>query len=167
MQNAAAGAISSCVAFPETVQAIEVFAADYGVPSFFAIDATVSAVVRGKPGQIEIKVALANLDGIQIELIEPVGGDCTIYSEALAGREGFAIVLHHLAAIVTDRAEWDRRRAELMATGKVVLDGADGDNMAFVYTDERTVLGHHLEYSWWAPAFLAGLNQAIPHHVSR
>lgn len=103
-------------------------------------------------GVAKLRVAVAWVDGLQIEVIEPVSGAIDIYAEALPSDEN-TVALHHLGMWVSGGREgWDRFRASI-ADERIALEGGR-DSMRFVYLNERATLGHHLEYVWMSDAFL-------------
>ena len=91
------------------------------------------------PPEINIKIAMIELDNITLELIEPVGGP-SVWRDALP-RDGVAF--HHIAFAVEDG---DRAADALAARGYPTLHSeirANGGRMAYV--DARTDLGALLE----------------------
>lgn len=143
-------------------QALELFKEIYGVPQFLVMPSDMPATYRGGPGRLHIRLALANLDGVQIEVIEALEGCIDLYREGLPGA-GFGLVHHHLAMRVKGpRAAWDRWRAEAAASDRAfVLEGDLGDTAQFAYLDDKRRLGHYTEYFWSADGG-AGLDAIIP-----
>jgi 4-hydroxyphenylpyruvate dioxygenase-like putative hemolysin len=94
---------------------------------------------RGKPGNFKMRIALASLDPVQFELIEPLEGD-TIYDEFLEKKgEG----LHHLGFDV-DRIE-DRITA-MQKMGIEVLQSGKRPGVAFAYMDTEPLAGIIMEF---------------------
>jgi hypothetical protein len=103
-------------------------------------------------GVAKLRVAVGWVDGLQIEIIEPVSGAIEIYAEGLPARED-AVALHHLGMwIAGGREAWDKFRASI-DDERIALEGGR-DAMKFIYLNERASLGHHLEYVWMSDAFV-------------
>jgi len=143
-------------------QALEVFREVYGVPSFLVIPSDLEIQYRGAPARMNIRLALANLNGVQIEVIEAGEGCIPLYREGLPA-EGFGLVHHHLAMrIEGPRDQWKEWRERIAATDRgVVLEGDLGDTAQFAYLDDKRRLGHYTEYFWSADGG-KGMNAAIP-----
>src|SRR5690348_17197200 len=77
-------------------QALDQFRRVYGVPEFLVMPTDMPAAYRGGPGRLNIRVALANLRGVQIEVIQALEGCVDLYREGLAD-DGFSLAHHHLA----------------------------------------------------------------------
>lgn len=130
-------------------QAVEVFARDYGIPSF-AVSRDVQIDTRG--GKATLHFALAYVGGQQIELIQPAAGADRPYREALP-TEGFAIRLHHLGHLVTREEEWNQIKTAIAVRGlDTPVAGVFGDLMHYLYADTRNELGHYLEYMYQTEA---------------
>ena len=144
----------------DITRAQAVFAEDYGVAHFFGFDGQ-----AGGEGGPAMKIALANVGGLEIELIEP-GAGAALYADVLPSDGRFAMVLHHLAIRVTgDLDAWTRHRAGLDETRHpVVLEGGLEDELRYVYTDERARLGHYLEHVWMSPDLFARMEGLVPHY---
>lgn len=149
-------------------RSLEMFRGVYGVPSFFIMEQSFDAVVGGEKGRMNLRIALANLDDVQLELIEPQGdGISRIYSDVLPRDGSYANVFHHVCVKVNGTlADWEAHLAGLHPDRPVHYVGDVGPDARFVYTDERTFLGHYVEHFWCGPETEAYLRQAIPHHHS-
>lgn len=89
--------------------------------------------VNGKPAEFSMKVAMADLAGIQLELIEPL--DENIYSEFL-NEHGEGI--HHIACDVDD---FDRTISVCKEKGIPVLqEGETNAGLGFAYLDTRKTM---------------------------
>lgn len=97
---------------------------------------------RGAPAEYAMRVALANIGPLRIELIEMVSGD-TVYAEHVA-RHGYGV--HHLGVLVDDMAT---ALAEAEAAGwTVTQDGAGfgrGGDGHYAYLDTEADIGVTLE----------------------
>lgn len=98
------------------------------------------------PGTAVNKLAFIWVDNLQYELIEPVSGQCQIYTDALPNDD--ALLFHHSCTRVAD---WDVFRKNVEQQNyPVVLEGGS-DALKYVYLDARDFLGHYLEYVWMIP----------------
>ena len=143
-------------------QALDQFKRVYGVPDFLILPSDMPAVYRGGPGRLHVRLALANLRGVQIEVIEAQEGCVDLYREGLAD-SGFSLAHHHLAVRLPGGfADWKAWRAEAAAGDRgFVLEGDLGETAQFAYLDDKRRLGHYTEYFWSADGG-AGLDAAIP-----
>jgi len=147
-------------------QALEVFRQTYGVPEFLVMPSDLTLSYRGGLGRLHVRLALANLNGVQIEVIEAQEGCIDLYREGLP-ENGFGLAHHHVAMRVKGgRADWDRWRAEAAAGDRgFVLEGDLGDTAQFAYLDDKRRLGHYTEYFWSADGG-AGLDAVIPRFMT-
>lgn len=136
--------------------------ADYGTPGFFEM----SNIQPGEDptGKPVLKIALAVVGGVEIELIEPVGDTAPLFSDVLPDSDGLAIRFHHIASRIEGPiAHWDAHVASLdLARHPVVFEGALGDMLRYIYTDERATLGHYVEHVWMSPDLLAQMRGIVP-----
>jgi hypothetical protein len=146
-------------------RALETFRRVYNVPGFMVADQDFPAWVAGKDGQMKICMALANFDGVQVELIEPRGGLSGLYGDILPADGSFAIKFHHTCVEVLGTVQdWQRHIAELPADRPVCFRGNAGTAAYFAYTDERPHIGHYMEHVWFSPELKRRLAGAIPYH---
>lgn len=88
------------------------------------------------------RIALAYIDDVMVEVIEPDPAQQTIYSEFVRGDR--SLMLHHLGYYIDDYATTLRRLGELgYATP---LHGSFGDTLDYIYADTRADLGHYSEF---------------------
>jgi len=116
-------------------------------------------------GDPQLRIGLARVGGIEIELIEPQGSATNLFSEVLPrGGAELAIRFHHVAIRIDGLLEnWERHRAAIdTARHPIAYQGALGDMLRYFYTDERPTLGHYVEHVWMSPQLLAQLGAAIP-----
>lgn len=94
-----------------------------------------------------VSVAIAWCGPLQIELVEPVSGDDSVFRDLLPA-EGFALRLHHHGFLAPDPETFEALRAGFMAEGMpLVLDGAnETTGTRYFYADARAKVGHYLEY---------------------
>lgn len=145
--------------------AAAVFQEEYGAPGFYQF--TNAGTVSDGDGP-QIKIALVRIGGIEIELIEPIGDTAPLFSGVLPDGPGLAIRFHHVAIRIDGPvANWDAHVASIdFAKHPIVFEGALGDQLRFLYTDERDTLGHYVEHVWLAPDLYATMLAATPTYPS-
>jgi hypothetical protein len=148
-------------------RALAIWRDSYGVPEFLIFENNTPGLVSSP--EYRMKIALANVGGLEIELIEPFVGQAPMHSEVLPQDSSFAMRFHHAALRVEGRlGEFEEYIASLdTAASPVVWSGGLGDVMRYVYTDERTTLGHYLEHVWFDPAMYEQMSSAIPVYPPR
>ena len=137
----------------------------YSVPGFYKFDTTGVA----QPGDPQLRIGLARVGGVEIELIEPQGSATNLFSDALPrGGAELAIRFHHVAIRIDGALEnWERHRSAIETAGRrIAYQGALGDMLRYFYTDERATLGHYVEHVWMSAELLAQLAGAIPTYPS-
>lgn len=139
-------------------RAVEHFGREMGITKFAVRDMTLTPTSPRGPVTVNCRIAFAYLDGLMIELIEPVSGDTGIYTAALPGT-GFGIVLHHLAYLVDEAADW-RAFRDRVEPDALVFEASG--SLSYLYVDTRDQLGHYLEYLQIAPERHAALRAMIP-----
>ena len=99
---------------------------------------TVNMTFRGQPSNAQAKLAFFNLGPVQLEIIEPLGGDST-WQEALDKKgEGF----HHLAFSVNDM---QKSVDFLRERGIPMIQRGDMGEGQYAYFDAEEPLGVTLE----------------------
>jgi len=149
-------------------RAIAQFSKLYRVPDFFVADVSYPARLFDETGEMKIRLGLANIDNMQIELIQPVGGGVDrIYREALPTDGSHANVFHHVCVKVDGpRENWDAYIDQVAGEKPLDYTGDYGSEVRFVYTDERASLGIWLEHVWYEPSYYAELSSVIPTYRS-
>ena len=125
-------------------KACKFYESTYGVGPFQVFEAVNmdGAILRGKPVNTTIKVALAKSDKIELEFIEPLQGK-NPYTEFLETKgEG----IHHLAYNVDDLDLWKK---EFAAKGFEPIFHHDMGAMEFAYFDTSMIGGLMLELLHW------------------
>jgi Glyoxalase/Bleomycin resistance protein/Dioxygenase superfamily len=143
-------------------KALAVFRDQYDVPSFYVFANDAPGMVQSDGAQL--KIALAVVGGVEIELIEPQADTAPLFSALLPDDGSFAIRFHHVAyRIEGDLSDFEAHMASIdPEKHPVIWFGSLGDVMRFAYTDERAVLGHYVEHVWMHPELRAQLAGAIP-----
>ena len=143
-------------------RALAIFRDDYDVPSFHVFANDTPGLVQSDGARL--KIALALVGGVEIELIEPLGDSALLFSQVLPRDGSFAIRFHHVAIRIDGTlADFEAHMASIdPARHPVVWHGAMGDIMRYAYTDERSALGHYVEHVWMDPDLRAQLASVIP-----
>ena len=140
----------------------------YRVDDFYRMDLDFPAQVFGESGPMKLRMALANVDNIQLELIEPTGGGIDrIYRDVLPADGSHANVLHHVCVKIEGAlADWDHYVSRLGPARPIVYVGDAGPDVRFLYTDDRATLGIFVEHLWRSPSMDAAMAAAVPTYVS-
>ena len=105
---------------------------------------------RGTPGSSGaiLHLALAWLDDVMIEVIQPNPSHPSIYRHALPPAGGVGR-FHHLGVAMTTREQWDEGQAIIAREAlPVEIAGKPSATMDFSYPDARRDFGHFLEFSY-------------------
>jgi hypothetical protein len=153
---------------PDIEHSLSQFREMYRVQDFYRMDLDFPARVFGESGPMKLKMALANVDNIQLELIQPTGGGIDrIYRDVLPADGSHANILHHVCIKIEGTlADWDDHVSRLGSSRPVVYVGDAGPDVRFLYTDDRPTLGVYVEHLWRSPSVDAAMNAAIPTYVS-
>jgi hypothetical protein len=142
--------------------ALDLFARDYGVVNWFQRR---DAVLQTGTGQFaRVNLALARRGNVEMELIHPLGGADEVYSHVLtSAQDGVRICFHHICYLVPTREALERVRLAAPQRGRaIVLSGASASGATYFYTDDRSTIGHYVEYIYCSPAYCARLETIIP-----
>jgi len=147
-------------------QTLAIYAEQYGIASFHRLDAQIVARVGDVNGQAELKIALANVRGVNIELIEATRDIGGFFTSAISGRSGFAIALHHVCQRLEGPiSNWEAHLTDLQMSGRrIALDGGSGDYARLVFTDDRAMLGAYIEHLWMTPEAWYEIDRQVPFH---
>jgi len=106
--------------------------------------------------------AHAFIGAVQIEIIQPAGGDDGLYRDFCAA-DSSAIRHHHFGMWVDDAAEYSGLRASLEEQNiPIVFEVAIPDIGGAIYADTRPKLGHYLEYVHFTPVAKRGYYADVP-----
>jgi hypothetical protein len=153
---------------PDMDRSLEQFKTLYRVPEFLTLDLTFPATIFGQQGEMKMKVSLANIDHMQIELIQPMGGIDSIYRDVLPKDGSHANVFHHVCVQVYGSLEdWDAYAAALEPEQKIVYTGNIGPQGRVLYTDTRETLGIYLEHVWFTEENQARMRGLVPTYTTR
>lgn len=120
-------------------QALDAFRRKYGPTEFLTY---APGIVNGAPSPTR-RIALAYLDDIMIEIIEPDPAQQTIFDAARPQQAG-SIGFHHLGYLIDDHRDMLRRVAE--AGYDVPLHGSVEGMLDYSYADTRADIGHFSEF---------------------
>lgn len=95
-----------------------------------------------------LHMALAWIDDVMIEVIQPHPDKPSIYGDSLNGREGGVGALHHIGLAMTQFAEWEEGERMVSALGLPVEITGGAGPLRYSYPDARPGLGHYLEFSY-------------------
>lgn len=109
-------------------------------------------------GMARVRVAHGMMGDFIFELIQPVGGDDTVYADYLP-TDRFAIRLHHAAYYIDDARDWARMKAEVGERGVRIAIGGKSPSSEYFYLDLREELGHYAEIVH-RPGATAGMDAA-------
>lgn len=116
-------------------------------------DMTVNTVHGVKPLQVRVGTYWAG--GLNIEIIQPVGGYVDHYVSMLpADRTDAVPRFHHISMRRENEAEMRKEIAELglpLAFEGPLTTKDNIPSLVFIYLDGRQTLGHYVEYTWKSP----------------
>ena len=98
------------------------------------VDIPFKGELRGKPAEWKVKISVAKLGGIELELLQPSGGESALQEFLDNSGEG----IHHLGYTTDDL---DRDVNNLVRQGVRVLTSARSDKGGFAYFETDVVGG--------------------------
>lgn len=99
-------------------------------------------------GEAIINIAVADVNGVTLEIIQPAGGKDHVYRQVLPANPE-DIAFHHFATRIADQSEWDMVEQTAKANGlDVPVRGHTEAGISYIYLDTRPRLGHMLEFIW-------------------
>lgn len=126
-----------------------VFAEEYGISRYADIDNQFDVNTPNGVRSLDLKISLAFVDNLQVELIEPVGGTAVgLYADILP-KDEFAILFHHTCFVIPGPLQaWKDFREYVDQRNMTVAIEADMGIVNFCYLDTRKTTGHYCEYLW-------------------
>jgi hypothetical protein len=142
--------------------ALDIFARDYGVANWFQRRNT--QLQTGPEKFATVNLALARRGNVELELIHPLGGADEVYAHMLQGApDEVRIRFHHICYLVPTPEALERVRLAAPLRGRaIVLSGASANGASYLYTDDRSTIGHYVEYIYCSPEYRARLETIIP-----
>jgi len=142
-------------------QAKALFAEKCGIGSYSELEHSLPLVTPRGVEQTDIKVALAFVGDLQVELIEPLGAPGDLLWREVLPSTGFGVVLHHFGFLVPGPlSAWNAFRATIGNSEYPIVIEGDFEPAKFVYVDLRDSLGHYYEYLWMQD----DLHAAVPRY---
>ena len=140
----------------------------YNVPDFYVMDLDFEATVESKDGVMGMRVALAYMDEVQLEFIQPKAGPLArIYTDALPSDGSYRNVFHHICLKIPGMEDdWQSYLASLSPRRRVCFSAEVDPDLKLVYTDERALCGLYVEHLWCGPESNARLEGSIPRFTS-
>lgn len=130
----------------------------YGLAEMLQLRNHAVEVQPGRHATLHIGLALAG--DMQLELIEPRGGDDKVYRWGLPSGEP-ALHFHHIAELIESEEALAATEALYATRGiEVIMRGSVPGMLYYIYTDHRGTLGHFIEHAYYTPEgrkFLASL----------
>ena len=126
-------------------KAIEAYSSIFGVGPWKVVDLpSIDAPLRGEPVEYKMRIALAKMGCVVLELIQILEGE-TIHTEFLREKgEG----LHHIALMVDDLdkvvEEWEKAGIKVLQRSKLPVE-EEGDTAGFAYMDTEDLIGIIIE----------------------
>jgi len=154
---------------PDIDRSMAQFRDQYRVPEFLVMEVNFPAEVFGQKGDMHLRVALANVDNMQLELIQPLGGGVDrLYRDVLPKDGSHANVFHHVCVRIDGPLEeWDKHIAGLAPDMPIAFTGDLGPDARVVYTDQRATLGMYVEHVWFGEETAANMAASVPAYRSR
>lgn len=142
--------------------AARLFEEQYGAPGFFHFTNFDNGIDVGDGPRL--KIALARVGGVEIELIEPLGDTAPLFKNTLPDGPDLAVRFHHVAIRIDGpRENWDAHVASVdVDRHPIVFKGELGEDMRFFYTDETATLGHYVEHIWMSPTLFVQIGAMTP-----
>lgn len=129
----------------------------YGVKEW--MDAGVAQLPLGGGRTAQLRIAVAYVGRLLLEIIEPIKGEIEWFRSFLPAGGGL-MRLHHLAFISNDAEEYRSMRGWVGERVPICYEGSFGSALTYFFADARTLLGHYLEY-----VNLAEFGAMIPRNV--
>lgn len=137
----------------DMARAKQQFADRWGVQSFLEFESQLDLATPRGTEDAQLRIALAFVGDLQIELIEPQGGSgAAIYSQALPS-SGYKVVWHHFGYRLPRHPEaWQEFRSSVGGPKyPIAIEGhlrSEYGELRFAYLDTFAELGHYSEYQW-------------------
>jgi hypothetical protein len=121
----------------------------YGVHGLAPIDLELDVVTPQGRDKVVMRLAVAWVGKLNVELIQPVSGCIDHYVDSLpVDNDDFSPRFNHIAM---RRDDFDAMRSEITCLNLPILFEGSFDGLRYIYVDARKELGHLLEYVWATP----------------
>lgn len=107
-------------------------------------------------------VALVWINGVQLELIEPVGAHDHVYRQILTDSPDYQLHFHHEARTLDSIGTYEATKAHVRDLGFDIVIDAVTPGYRYFYADARPFLGHHVEYFHFSDEAMAYFKDALP-----
>jgi hypothetical protein len=129
------------------------FADRWGVRSFLQFDSALELQTPRGNENAQVRIALAFVGDLQIELIEPLGGVGAQIFRKVLPPAGYRVIWHHFGYRLPRGADaWRVFRSRVgTADYPLAIEGhitSEYGDVRFVYLDTYAELGHYSEYVW-------------------
>jgi len=124
--------------------------------------------VKSLPGMpaMQLNEAHVYVGLVQIELIQPAGGDDALYRDVCAG-DGQSLRFHHYAVWVDDPSQFEGLLPALKEQNVPVAFASMIPNVGgVIYADLRSALGHYVEYVHLIPEVKRTYYADVPRYGS-
>lgn len=133
----------------DMAEAKAVFEKQYGVSQYLDIDNALEVHTPAGLQTLDLKISLAYVDNLQVELIQPVGGSAADLYRQVLPATGFAIAIHHMGFLIEGPEEnWHAFRSHIGNDRYPIAIEAEVGPVRFAYIDTRSTTGHYSEYLW-------------------
>ncbi len=126
---------------------------ELGVTDFHVTDAEVEVLSYGELKPLKLRAAFTNIGRHQFEIIQPVSGATSVYTDHV-DLGSHILNFHHVAIAVRGGiADWLALIEEVKASGDEFAflappEPTAADKVCFAYVDTRKRCGHFTEYLW-------------------
>jgi hypothetical protein len=124
-----------------------------GITHFDTSNSEIEVLSYGELKPLHVRAAFANIGRNQFEIIQPISGATSIYTDQVDLSQHI-LNFHHIAIAVRGTiADWRALLAEVRASGDEFAylfppEPSDHDKVCFCYVDTRHRIGHYTEYLW-------------------
>ncbi len=141
----------------DLVAAMDMLRRKVGIRTFMETGALQADLGGGAVG--ELSVAMAYCGRIQYEVIQPISGAVDLHRDRLPEENGAVLAFHHVSYFARSRDDLEAIRPIVLPGLQSPIFGEFGEESAFFYVDERSTLGHFVEYQYSEPAYDALIPQ--------
>lgn len=131
-----------------------------GIGKFYQLR-EISIPVDPTGQEAALNIGLARSGGVEIEIVNPIGGRVNVWADALPQDE-FSLTFHHIGLKCSSSDIYDQIRKEYRAENTALPIEAEGNGLSFFYADVRSSLGHYIEYFSAPQKYWEGLSAVIP-----